>query len=58
MHKMMKHSLILTSCHYLGFPFARSGHRAIADDDYVYIIGGYNADFNDDDEQLPLFRYM
>ena len=44
---------------FLVTPFARSGHRAVADDNYVWIIGGYNAEFSEHSlpsEQCPLLR--
>jgi len=39
-----------------GSPFARSGHRSVADDDHVYIVGGYNSEFMETDERMPMFR--
>ena len=44
-----------------GIPKKRSGHRAVCDDEYLYIWGGYcpfyelNIDDDEDEQTLPLF---
>ncbi|CAK8689337.1 kelch domain-containing protein 10-like [Clavelina lepadiformis] len=43
-------------------PSARSGHRSVADDNHVWLIGGYNSERNssndDDNDSYPLFREL
>ncbi|XP_077986715.1 kelch domain-containing protein 10-like [Glandiceps talaboti] len=44
-------------------PYARSGHRAVADNTNLYVFGGYNPDlfddhYEDDDSCNPLFREL
>jgi len=51
--------------HFHGFtgkaqPIARSGHRAVANDDFMWVLGGYNPNNSGSDinQAFSLFKYV